>query len=169
VTLKRDDRKWIGSEELLAELERDPEYQARIAEQERRRLVLVERNLEDARPLVAQLAARGFVVQTPADLFNKRMNYRAAIPTLIEWLPRISNPDVKADVARTLSVKWAKPAAIPVLLDEFERSENDVVRWAIASALESSPTPPPSIRSHGGQQILDTGMHAKCLFSLSVT
>ncbi len=55
---------------------------------------------------------------------------------LIEWLPRISNSDVKADVVRALSVKWAKPAAIPVLLKEFERAEDDILRWAIANALE---------------------------------
>jgi HEAT repeat protein len=129
-------RKWISANELMRELERDPDYQARMAEKERRRLGRVERNLQDAQPLVAQLARQGFDVRTPADLFNKRMNYRSAIPTLIEWLPRISNPDVKAEVASALSVKWAKPAAIPVLLDEFELSESELVRWAIANALE---------------------------------
>ena len=120
----------------MAQLERDSEYQARIAEIERRRLVLVEGSLKDAQPLVAELAVQGFEVQTPADLFNKRMNYRSAVPTLIEWLPRISNPDVKADIARALSVKWAKPTATPVLLQEFERAEDDILRWAIANALE---------------------------------
>src|SRR5438477_5442439 len=129
-------RKWIRADDLMTQLEGDPEYQARIAEIERRRLVSVERNLRDAQPLVAQLIARGFDVKTPADLFNKRMNYRSVIPTLIEWLPRISNPAVKADVAHALSVKWAKPAAIPVLLHEFERADDDILRWAIANALE---------------------------------
>jgi len=133
---KRNDRKWTSADELVRQLERDPEYQTRIAEIERRRLALVERNLQDAQPLLAQPAGRGFEVHTPADLFNKRMNYRSAIPTLIEWLPRISNPDLKADVARALSVKWAKPAAIPVLLQEFERAEDDLLRWAIANALD---------------------------------
>src|SRR5258706_10145108 len=125
----RNGRKWISAEELVTQLDRDPEYKARIAEIERRRLVLVAKNFRDAQPLVAQLTGRGFDVKTPADLFNKRMNYRAAIPMLIEWLPRISNSDVKADVVRALSVKWAKPAAIPVLLKEFERAQGDILRW----------------------------------------
>jgi HEAT repeat protein len=120
----------------VKQLERDPEYQARMAEIERRRQVLVAKNIRDAQPLVAQLAALGFEVQSPADLFNKRMNYQAAIPTLIQWLPRISNPAVKADVARALSVKWAKPGATRVLLEEFGRAEDDLLRWAIANALE---------------------------------
>ncbi len=120
----------------MGQLERDPQYRARMAEVNRRRQVIVDKNMKDAQPLLAQLAAQGFEVQTPADLFNKRLNYKAAIPTLIEWLPRVSNPDVKADVVRALSVKWAKPAAIPVLLREFERAEDDQLRWAIANALE---------------------------------
>jgi hypothetical protein len=110
---KHDDGKWITAGELLGQLERDPQYRAGIAEVNRRRRVIVDKNMKDARPLLAELAAQGFEVQTPADLFNKRLNYKAAVPTLIEWLPRISNPDVKADLARALSVKWAKPGGYP--------------------------------------------------------
>src|SRR5437879_9415738 len=156
---KRNDRKWTSADELVRQLERDPEYQTRIAEIERRRLALVERNLQDAQPLLAQLAGRGFEVHTPADLFNKRMNYRSAIPTLIEWLPRISNPDLKADVARALSVKWAKPAPF----QSCSRSSNGQrttffggpsrMRWTL------SLTTPPLIRSHVGRRILSTETH----------
>ena len=133
---KGDDGKWITAGELAEQLERDPQYRARMAEVARRRQAIVDRNIQDARPLLAQLAAQGFEIRMPADLFNRRLNYRAAIPTLLEWLPRISNPDVKTDVAMALSVKWAKPAAIPVLVKEFERAEDDLLRWAIANALE---------------------------------
>ena len=62
-----------------------------------------------------------------------------AMPILLKWLPRIDDRHVKEDIVRTLSVKWAKPAAVPVLLDEFRRTGDappSGLGWAIGNALE---------------------------------
>lgn len=107
-------------------------------ERERERLAAIARNKVDAAPVVAALRGAGFLVDTVADLFNKKMDYRTAIPILVEWLPRVANPDVKQDIVRALSVKWARHAA-PLLLAEFERADDPKgtgLRWAIGSALE---------------------------------
>ncbi len=106
-------------------------------ERDRERLAAANTNEADAAPVVNALQAAGFPVGTIADLFNKKLNYRNAIPILVEWLPRVSNRDVKEDIVRALSVKWAV-AAGPLLVAEFRRAADDLgLGWAIGSALET--------------------------------
>lgn len=109
-------------------------------DRERSRLEQVARNMLDAAPVVRALQEAGFPVDGVADLFNKRYDYRRAIPVLMEWLPRIDNPYVKEDVVRALSVKWAMSAA-PLLVAELERArsvpDGSSLRWAIGNALEA--------------------------------
>lgn len=111
------------------------------------RLDRIEKNRRDAAPLIAELSKSGFLVENVADLLNDQLNYRDAIPILLEWLPQISNQDVKEDVVRALSVKWAKPQAAPLLVDEFLRVEDSTgagIRWAIGNALSVSARRTPS-------------------------
>jgi hypothetical protein len=119
----------------MAQLARDPGYVKRNAAQQRARHVAIETNMRDARPVIDELAAQGFAVQTIADLFNQRMGYEAAIPILLRWLPRISNPDVKEDIVRALSVPWARQSVLDALLTEFDRADGPGLRWAVANAL----------------------------------
>lgn len=127
------------AEELLQELERDPEFleRARLAaagrEQHRRSI------REASGPVLDALAAAGFPVETVEDLFNQKLDYQAAIPVLMAWLPRVSNRDVKEAIVRALSVPWAKPHAAPLLIAEFRTVDDDprgALRWAIGNALE---------------------------------
>jgi HEAT repeat protein len=110
-------------------------------ERERERLARVARNRLDAAPIVEALRDSGFAVETVADLFNKKLDYRGAIPILLDWLQGITNPDVKEDIVRALSVKWAKGTKAPKLLvTEFEQAEDSSgtgLRWAIGNALEA--------------------------------
>ena len=126
---------WRTAEELMAQLARDPEYAKRRQADEQTRQTKVAQNMRDAQPVVDNLAAQGLSIQTIADLFNNKLNYKAAIPTLLEWLPRVSNPEVKEDIVRALSVIWAKPSAIEPLLVEFERADDSGLRWAVANGL----------------------------------
>lgn len=124
--------------ELMAELQRDPEFLARQKRQEDER----GRNLESyqtaARDVVADLAAAGFEVEAIGDLRRLGTPYPQAVPVLLRWLPCVHDPAVKEDIVRTLSVPWAEDAA-PLLLFEFERAEDATgtgLRWAIGNALE---------------------------------
>lgn len=109
-------------------------------EREHERLAQVARNRLDAAPIVEALRCIGFEVETVADLFNKKLSYKAAIPILLDWLQRITNTDVKEDVVRALAVKWAKGTEAPkILVAQFEQAEDPTgtgLRWAIGSALE---------------------------------
>ena len=91
-----------------------------------------------AQPVVDELRAQGYPVDTVADLHNKHMRYPNAIPTLLRWLPRIEDPAVKEDIVRSLSVSWARPRAASPLIHEFLKAPNDSelgLRWTIANAL----------------------------------
>lgn len=85
------------------------------------RLARIAQNRLDAAPVIEALRDRGLAIDSVADLFNMKMNYRRAVPVLIEWLPVVTNDDVKSDIVRALSVEWAKGTAAPKLLvTEFE-------------------------------------------------
>jgi HEAT repeat protein len=122
--------------ELLAQLERDPEFVRRAAERERFHRRASQVTHEAAAPVLAELRAAGFAIQTLADLINTPIDYRSAIPTLLKWLPRIDDPRVKETIVRSLTVVWARPIAAAPLLDEFRRAEpGGSLQWAIGNAL----------------------------------
>ena len=61
------------------------------------------------RQIVDDLHSLGFRVATVSDLFNENLDYRRAIPTLLEWLPKTYDPDEKEELVRALSVKVGAP------------------------------------------------------------
>jgi HEAT repeat protein len=128
----------VTAEELMAQLEADPDWVARRDAEERRRREFAEKNARDAAPLRAALAAAGFDADSVADLYNRRMKYEAAVPILLEWLPKIENPAVKESIVRALTVRWARPQAAPLMLEELQRlrdSDEASLRFAVANAL----------------------------------
>ena len=128
--------------EFLDELEADPDYQRRRAELDSEHERIVNINRADAAPLAKELHRRGFWVDFPDDLYGQDFDYRAAIPVLIDWLPRMENLDVKCGIVRALSVKWARPAAAKQLAEEYRRaldetsSQYEMLRSDIANALD---------------------------------
>jgi HEAT repeat protein len=129
----------ITAEDLMAELEADDAWTAGRDRDDQARRRSVAENKRDAEPVVADLRAAGFKVNSIADLHNDNLSYREALPVLLRWLPKVSNRAVKEDVVRALSVKWAGQAAAPALLEEFRKagdaSEELGLRWAIGNAL----------------------------------
>src|SRR5262245_10791435 len=124
--------------ELMAELQQDPEYIARMREQHRQRRASVESSAQAAAPLLRDLAAIGFHLDAVGDLRRSRTEYRSAVSTLLHWLPRILDLNVKEDIVRTLSVPWAKPDAAWGLIEEFEAADgpaHEGLRSAIANGL----------------------------------
>ncbi len=124
--------------ELMAELQRDPEFVARQKQQEDDRRRNFERYRTVARDVLAELAAAGFDVESIGDLRRLGTPYPKAVPVLIRWLPSVQDVAVKEDIVRTLSVPWAREAA-SLLLAEFEQAEDSTgtgIRWAIGNALE---------------------------------
>jgi len=76
-----------------------------------------------AEPVLKALGAIGFPVGAVGELRHGRRNYRAAVPTLLEWLFQISDRQVKEDLIRPLSVRFiAEPrrAANATLAHELQ-------------------------------------------------
>ena len=122
----------------MSQLEADPEWVARRDERERFRQRRTADYDRAAAPLKAELAEAGFEVESIADLYGERRTYRAAVPILLRWLPRIEHSAVKESVVRALTVKWAHPQAAPVMLEELRRlreSSDRSLRFAVANAL----------------------------------
>lgn len=122
----------------MAKLASDPEWlEAREAD-DYERLERMDSYDRDAAGVKADLAAAGFETDSLDDLRHQSVDYRAAIPVLIGWLPRVENQDVKESIVRNLTVVWAKPDAARPLVEEFRRARDQSgtgLRWAIGNAL----------------------------------
>ena len=88
--------------------------------------------------LIKDLNDQGFPVSEVSDLYNKRYNYKLAIPSLIDALEKEHDPILLEEIVRALSVKWAKPAAAAPLIKKFIHVDDKNglgLRWVIANAL----------------------------------
>jgi HEAT repeat protein len=78
----------------------------------------------------------GVIVESVYDLVNTSMPYPNAIPILLEALKTgISHPGTKEGVIRALTVKEAKGKAAPILLQEFYRLKDPILKWTIGNAM----------------------------------
>jgi len=88
----------------------------------------------------AALKAVGLSVNSVWDLVNVQRTPPAALPVLIDLLPRVNDPKLKEALVRALSVRDAGPSAVEVLCREMARlagSANPSVAlaWAVGNAL----------------------------------
>lgn len=61
--------------------------------------------------------------QEVGELRRYGVNYKAAVPILIEWLPKVSYLLLAEDIVRTLSVSFAKKLALPEFLRLFREPQ----------------------------------------------
>jgi hypothetical protein len=101
-------RKGKTAEEFLAELEADPEYQARIRERDAR-IEAYDRELEAAeRPIVDDLHRAGLEINSVWDLVNTSDPYPEGLPVLLDHFERGGYPDrVMESLGRSLAVEQA--------------------------------------------------------------
>lgn len=95
--------------------------------------------------LLEDLRHAGVPVSDVWDLVNSQVQYRAALPVLIDWLqsvdarvPADERPKVREGLVRALSVPAARPAAAPVMIEEFRRALDPSglgFRWVVGNAL----------------------------------
>ncbi len=136
----RRKRRRVTAEELIQELQQDSEYQGHVAD--RRRFLEARRGRDiaerraAAEPLVRELQQRGYPIAGVGDLVSGRVDYRAAIPVLLQWLPAVQDVRVREDLVRALTIPAARGVAGPALIQEFRReSSSDSLRWAVGNAL----------------------------------
>jgi HEAT repeat protein len=74
-----------------------------------------------AGPLLADLAAAGYPVETLYELRHQGKQWKTAVPILLRWLSLVQNPGLKEDIVRCLSVPWAGKESVEVLIHEFKK------------------------------------------------
>lgn len=129
------------ADELLAKLERKPEYVERQRERLEQREENRRRYAESATELLNDLRAAGFAVSTLAELRKRGVGDERAVAVLVGWLPKVEYLPLKRDIIATLGSPWARPDAARPLLEEFHRVDSHEdrpggLRWAIGDALE---------------------------------
>ncbi len=126
-----------SAEEVLRSLENDPAHMQRQSNLARSQELHIAQHLSAVAPVVADLRRLGFDVGSVQELYQRRIDYRAAVPVLLHWLPQVSNESVKETIIRALSVRWARRIATPALIREYDRQVDRPagIKWAIGNAL----------------------------------
>lgn len=131
-------KKKITAAELMAKLNADPEFVAMRARKEEMRL---EREAEYRRaeaPLVDELRAAGFEVQSAWDLVNTPGSYPKAVPILLAHLPRPYPAAVREGIARALAVREAKDPGWNLLIRLYIDEPEERVRSGLAAAIAAA-------------------------------
>jgi hypothetical protein len=95
--------------------------------------------------LIDDLHSAGVQVRDVWDLVNAKVQYRTAVSVLVDWLRHLDDRVPSADrdklregLVRALTVPAARPAAAPLLIDEFRRADDPTgtgLGWTIGNAL----------------------------------
>ena len=78
---------------------------------------------EAAAPLFGDLNAAGIQIRRLAEI--PFLDITGAIPILVQWLPHVSDPDLKRDIVSVLGDRRYFPQAKQALIDEFYRIDPD--------------------------------------------
>jgi hypothetical protein len=129
----------ITAAELMAKLNADPEFVAKRAREEEARDKREAEYRRAEAPLVDELRAAGFEVQSAWDLVNTPGSYPKAVPILFEHLPRPYPAAVREGIARALAVREAScgwEVLTRLYRDENEDRVKDGLAVAIAAAAD---------------------------------
>jgi hypothetical protein len=116
----------------------DPEYQARRRELDRQHAERAARLRAEEEPLVQDLAAIGFEVDSAWDLANLPNDYQACYRVLVDHFQRPYSDHVREGIARALTVPDAADIAWQPLRDAFVAIESQAavpLKFVLGNAL----------------------------------
>jgi hypothetical protein len=131
-------RPGMTAAEAQAALDADPDYREMMRRKNEEHAHRVLENRRAEAPVLNDLQRAGFPVESITELLHKAAPYPTAIPILVRWLPLVENGNVKAAIARLLSVPWAGPQVAPALIREFRAAPDWTetgLRFALGNAL----------------------------------
>jgi hypothetical protein len=131
-------KKQITAAELMAKLNADPEFVAKRARDEEERQKREAEYQRAEAPLVDELRAAGFEVQSAWDLVNTPGSYPKAVPILFSHLSRPYPAAVREGIARALAVPEAKVAGWDVLVRLYRAEPEARVRSGLAAAIAAA-------------------------------
>jgi len=130
----------ISASELMAHLNRDPEFVGRRMQRDEEFEALQKRFIKAERPLVKALNESGAPIKSVWDLVNMKRTYPVAIPVLIEHLTLPYPYPIREGIARALTTKESGDAGYRALVDEFRslpESQDPAqhqFKWALGNA-----------------------------------
>lgn len=124
----------ITAAELIAMLRSDPEFVARQEHDEAERQKRVAEWRRAEAPLVQELRAAGYAVESAWDLVNTSSSYTGALPILLKHLGRPYPARVREGIARALAVPEAR-FAWDRLLELYRHEETRDAKDGLAVAL----------------------------------
>ena len=133
---------WITAEELMKQLDNDPEYQRGLAEKNEKLQRGWDAIKSDERELVAELREAGYDVESVWDFVNTNDPYLNAIPTLLRHLGIDHHKRIREGITRALITRDARGVADRQLIDLFKSlpvSENEY-KWVLALAIAETAT-----------------------------
>lgn len=131
-------KKNMTAGELMAKLNADPEFVKKRAAKEEERLKRETEYRRAEAPLVAELRASGYQVQSACDLINTPGSYPTAVPILLAHLRRPYPAAVREGIARALAVPETKAAGWDLLIQLFGHESEEGVRSGLAAAIAAA-------------------------------
>lgn len=123
--------------ELMAQLNSDPEWVAKRELEEREREAREAECRAVERPLVEELQAAGFKVDTAWDFVNTKDSYAEALPILLKHLDCAYPPAVREGIARAMAVPQSR-FAWHDLVRYYRDEESDRVKDGLAVAIAAT-------------------------------
>ena len=141
-------RKSITAGELMAQLNGDPEYLARIAEQDRQIAKFVAEVAEEEDRIAREAAKLGYEISSVWDFVNNAPHhflprpfvgsYERAYPMLVRHLRLPHHPRIREGIIRSLTVKDGGQLVSAALYHEFITEKDSGLKWVLANALRSA-------------------------------
>lgn len=130
-------------DEHEAWLKETGQYEAFIERQRQRDEEIQRLEEQEARaeaPLVEELRAAGFDVESAWDLVNTPGSYPKAVPILLAHLPRDYPPAIRDGIARALAVPETRITGWEMLLELYAKEPVERVRQGLAVAIANCAT-----------------------------
>ncbi len=125
------------AEEFARELEDNPEYQARLQEQQKRVDTLLTACAPEDAQLVAEFHDAGVAVSSVWDLVNMTAGYPELYPALVRHLDIPHHCAIREGTIRAFTVRGARSVAEEALFRHFESEGDPHLRWVLANALKT--------------------------------
>lgn len=132
-------KKKVTAGELMARLKADPMFVAQRAKEEAERQQRAAEWRRAEAPLVEELRAAGYAVESAWDLVNTPGSYPKAVPVLLAHLQQPYPGPVREGIARALAVPEAKSGwsvLTRLYVEEQDRRAKDGLAVAIAAAAD---------------------------------
>lgn len=121
--------------ELMAELEADPRFQAKEAENKKKRQARHDYFFRLEAPIVQELASRGLAGPTLDEMIEKQPRVpQAAVDVLLSWLGRVTEPRLAETLVRWLGSARTRFDGHP-LAASFDATSDEALKWAIMNTI----------------------------------